>query len=1037
MGCAGAPSVSPHATAIAAAPPVEDAIAPPSPARWAFYDRLGTLFDQAGHGVSGLRPEPAIVDGVRVVVEAGRIVASARHAERFSGFRSVPERLGGGFVLWSEDRVYRAQEFLGEPSPIADVGAAGGARPWLATILLRTSAGILEVDPGAPARPLRRAAYPGLADALAVDARRGVRLDTLGRASVTTDGGASWTDVLATRGLRVLSLGEGPAGEVVLNVAQGKPLVLGASGDLAPPADPVPDARAPAFSIASLRPASSRALPGEILAHAVAGGALLPGGRILVAREGGARVLALETGLPLDDADLPGVDARVSRCQAAPAGLPAAVLACVGEGGAAVLDLEGSLARPALEMTFPAGGGGFAGGPHGRLAYDGRCGPEPPSSTDLGPANKPAESTDEAAATPPAPEPAGPAELPPDDDARACVRAATAHWVERRLGGDDARHLYRWIPGDDATVTALVLAGSKGPGDGGVSVPGSTVSASGEGLRVIRVDPEDPALSGGVFPAVLPPQKETPVRTVDVDFWQDDDGVIRGWLVLPAQGEDRVSAPPSAQGPAHRIIPVATRRGGRRAGVRIDAEGHVTVLPLPAGTIQVVTGGRFALAMTGGDPPPGASGDAVRPRPRAWFETVDGGATWTPAVGPPVGALEPPDENATSACSPIGCAWASGVVRLGWGGPAPRSDPELALTPAASSRPRASDPASILCHLDGDPPWAHATRPAAPAPKPRAARPPARKPGASSRPVALSLAHVWSPGSTPALGALHEHAWSAEVLPPFQPGEGPRRLSASDRALHGNQGSVVPVLGTKGAVDLLLLVDKRRLRAGGGAASFLPFAVPGRLAVAADTSDGALLTFDADRGTLWLSRGEATSAVVHLARVADPSARTRLTLAQRLSGSGGLALAGYSVATGELFAGDLDLGRAEVGPLVALGRIDDLADPSACSAATHRLLVELPARLRIVGPAGQAFDEAVTVQAVLAAGPNRTCVEALEAVVRRGDSIVLRARLGSGASASLWTPETRVRGRCTIEKRRPAVTMEDPRRVPQAPPGLP
>jgi hypothetical protein len=91
-------------------------------------------------------------------------------------------------------------------------------------------------------------------------------------------------------------------------------------------------------------------------------------------------------------------------------------LACIGDTGAAVIDLDGSLSRPALEATFPAGGGGFVGGPRGRLAFDGRCGPEPPSSTDLGPgAARPIDLNEEPAAAPAPPEPAGPPELPPDD----------------------------------------------------------------------------------------------------------------------------------------------------------------------------------------------------------------------------------------------------------------------------------------------------------------------------------------------------------------------------------------------------------------------------------------------------------------------------------------------------------------------------------------------------------------------------------------------------------------------------------------------
>jgi hypothetical protein len=1026
-----------------------------APAHWAIFDHLGTLFDEAGHGAPDPRPEPAIVDGVRVVVDAGRIVASARHAERFSGFRSLPERLGGGFVLWSEDRVYLAKDFLGEPASVADVGAEGGARPWLASVLLRTPEGLLELDPRT--RALRRAALPGVADALALDARRAVRLDALGRASVTVDGGASWTDVMATRGARVRGLHESDAGEIVLTTDGPTNLVLGAAGALHVRVEPAPltglEPRLADPPLTPARPASSRALPGEILAHAVAYGALLPGSTILVAREGGVRLLASATGLPVADADLLGVDERFARCQAVSTGAPPALLACVADTGAAVLDLDVALTRPALEATFPAGGGGFFAGPRGRFAFDGRCGPEPPASTDLGPGTvKTPDPSDEGptpAAPTPAPAPVAPPEPAADDDARACVRVAPSRWVERRLRGDDARRLYRWVPGDDGAVTALVLTGGE-RGDAGAT--SAAEAPPGEGVRVIRIDPEDAALGGGALPAVLPPQKDVPHRSVDTSFWQDDDGAIRGWILLPAEGEGKEPAPPSAQGPANRVLPVTTRRGGRAAGVRIDAGGHVTVLDLPKGVVEVVTGGPFALAMA-----TGAEG-------RAWFETLDGGATWTPIEPPPAGTLEAPaDESATFGCSPIGCAWSSGVVRVGWGSPRPQPVAELALTPAPVGNPRfhAPEPLALTCRLEASSLPEAAARPAVAAPPPASPRRPPRAPpskpapappqhpagkparpappapalhdGVPSAPIALRL-----PVTT--LGAFHEHTWTGEVLPPLQPAAALRHLSATDRGLDVSvtSGAVVPILGagTGAPVDLLLLVGQRRLRAGGGAAALQPFEVASRPTIAADGPEGSLVVLDAERGALWLARGDAVAPALHLVRVPDVS-RARLTLARRLAGGAlgpgvwgqsphreALALAGYSTTTGEIFAGALDLGRAEVGPLAVLGRLEAMGEAGTCPKATHRLLVELPAQLRLVGRRGEViFDERVTVSVLIVAGGERACVEAVEAVVRPaawGRDAVLRATLGPGGSASAWSGAggaVTARGVCAIEKR--------------------
>jgi hypothetical protein len=219
-------------------------------------------------------------------------------------------------------------------------------------------------------------------------------------------------------------------------------------------------------------------------------------------------------------------------------------------------------------------------------------------------------------------------------------------------------------------------------------------------------------------------------------------------------------------------------------------------------------------------------------------------------------------------------------------------------------------------------------------------------------------------------------------------------------------------------VDLLIIMDKRRLRAGGGAASFLPFDVPGRFAVAADGPDGSLTLLDESRGLVWLSRPEGTAPVVHLHRVPEVS-HLRFTLARRPGG--GLALAAYSTSSGELLAGDLDLGRAEVAPLAPLGRLETLSrdKTGACAGATHHLLVELPILVELLGRGGETFaSQKVTASAVIDADTGRACVAAVEAVLQKADggpgSAVLRATLGSGGSASLWSAKGTVRGGCSI-----------------------
>jgi hypothetical protein len=156
--------------------------------------------------------------------------------------------------------------------------------------------------------------------------------------------------------------------------------------------------------------------------------------------------------------------------------------------------------------------------------------------------------------------------------------------------------------------------------------------------------------------------------------------------------------------------------------------------------------------------------------------------------------------------------------------------------------------------------------------------------------------------------------------------------------------------------------------------------------------------------------------VLRLAHVREV-ARTRLTLGRRLGGgpsSGGLVVVGYSPTSGEVTAGDLDLGRAEVGPLAALPRLETLA---ACSGepGALRFVLELPLSVKLTGRAGEAFlDQLVTVAVLVAATPARLCVEAVEAALPKGNGTVLSATTGKGALASVRSEGKAVRGSCAV-----------------------
>lgn len=1021
-----------------------------SPARYLLTDRLGAVFDEEGEPAEAPRPEPTIVDGVRVIVEGGVVLGAARGAERLVGFRSVPARLGGGFVIWSDARTYRARSFLGDLEPIVDVGATGGVRPFLDGLLLRTSVGVIAVDPASLAA--RRMTVPGLAEAFAVDARRAARIDALGRASVTADGGATWTDALATKGVTVTGLGAGEGGELLLTGPHGGlTLQPGSAVTLAPPrAVTTRDAERPEVPRLNGSPSSSRSLAGQGVAYAAFTGALLPRGlprtggerapaawppgegRVLVAREGGMSVIGAATGLPVADGDLLGVNEKFGRCQ--PFALPGeetVLAACAQDDGGEVLDLREGIDRARLEVTFPAPGI-FIAGPHGRLGFTGPCGPLPARGLDRGPGEaRPESAGDEdspaASAAVAPPDPPSRAEPLPDDDARLCVRAAGGdRWVERRLRGVASRGLYRWVLGDDGEATALILRGKASAEEGSAPKGQGAAAGIGEGVRIITLDPADPALRGGAYPKVFAAQKELPYRSIDEDFWQDDDGAIRGWALLPA-------APSGEPGSEDAAPPrdVEARRGGRAAGMRIERSGKVTLFPLPEGAREVLYGGRFGLAVSeaeGGD---------------RYFETTDGGRTWTQVEGPPVGTLDAPfDESTPAGCSAVGCAFPSGVVRLGWSGPSapgelsPRAAPEF--TPAANPLIRGPSPLVVSCRLDAAfAPWSRApgsgdARPPMPrggpaslrpAPKPSAA--PSTKPARAGGARALDTFGAVPPvtlrlGSASPVGALDGHTWSGEVSFPFQPAAAPRRLSVNDPALNAAVGSVVPLLerAPRGGVDLLLVVDHRRLRAGTGGAAFLPFAIPSALTIAAEAPGGLLVSLDADKGIVWASRGEATSPALRLARVPDVS-RARLTLARRLDGEG-LALVGYSTSTGEVFAGDLDLARAEVGPLVALGPVSSIleAESGACRGrqASHRLLAEIPATITVLGPdARRLFSGAATAALLLEGDGERLCARGLEASLERPRATELSATFGKSGRARVRGEGIAALGNCSIE----------------------
>ena len=117
--------------------------------------------------------------------------ALASGGDRLLGALAVPERLGGGFLVWTRTRVFSARTFAGPLAPVA-LGVPGevavrGARAGLSSVIVVTEGGPRGWLPGA-AR-LTPLPEPALLDLVALSAQRAARLDVFGRQLVAQGAG--------------------------------------------------------------------------------------------------------------------------------------------------------------------------------------------------------------------------------------------------------------------------------------------------------------------------------------------------------------------------------------------------------------------------------------------------------------------------------------------------------------------------------------------------------------------------------------------------------------------------------------------------------------------------------------------------------------------------------------------------------------------------------------------------------------------------------------------------------------------------------
>ena len=134
---------------------------------------------------------------------------------------------------------------------------------------------------------------------------------------------------------------------------------------------------------------------------------------------------------------------------------------------------------------------------------------------------------------------------------------------------------------------------------------------------------------------------------------------------------------------------------------------------------------------------------------------------------------------------------------------------------------------------------------------------------------------------------------------------------------------------------------------------------------------------------------------------------------------GGLSVVGYSIATGDVFAGDLDLARAEVGPFVALAGIDTLTERGAPGCASPpgaiRFLADVLTSLSVKGKGSVPLQAQEGLASFLIeASPERLCAAGLEVGFPRGKPADLTVRFGPGAGAAVRTSAQIVKGTCSL-----------------------
>lgn len=534
------------------------------------------------------------------------------------GALEVAPRLGGGFIHWSRNQLFHSETFSGPLRPITTKHVLGaeairGARNGLeGVVVFGESANAQLVGSKKIVDP---PPFAGLVDFAALDDKRAIRTDVLGRVHTTIDGGKTWVDVTNTVGIAQKQLLVEP--ELIhVQTWQGR-WQFNADGTVGPLEVSFVGARrglnySMIFKGSRLEEQNAWWAWREIapVQAAVLGGARSDAQHVLGFAAGTLGEVDLATGelsRAITDWPQAGLSCSLVSDRAEP------LFICGWDSyqgyGAYVMRMDHGAWPPRIERSF-TDDGYFVTDDHGALAFVGSCNVTPKYVDPNDMSRFDTSSDSFRVAT------------------KICVRRSSSEWIEHEIEVDADSMLQAWAPKRDGTAVALVVRKETTPMPDRTDDP-TRVTTQG-GVRIVRV-PRDVSGFGLAKPNWSPygamgraPSGPTVERRVQVQ----DDGTIRAWF--SAQNNTDPSS-------------------GLHAGVRIDTRGELTLHPPPPRAMTMIATGQYGIALLN-------DGTLV--------ETLDHGGTYR------AGGLSPIPVNAFSGyCSMLGCVLGS-VTRLGWGAPA-------------------------------------------------------------------------------------------------------------------------------------------------------------------------------------------------------------------------------------------------------------------------------------------------------------------------------------------------------------------------------